>query len=220
MLIEKTKLRPELKNLPARMADLPVDERGYPVPWFVEWIDGKPEFRIMDGRKWKRAVIDHRCWVCGNRLGSNVCFVLGPMCGISRTTSEPPCHRECAQWSARSCPFLTRPHMTRRGEEELTEMGAQSIGGIAIKRNPGVTLLWVTRDFEVWRPEPGLILIQVGDPEEVEWYAEGRPATRAEVEESIRTGLPLLEAEAEKQEGAMEDLQRRVAEFERFLPVK
>jgi hypothetical protein len=51
------------------MSDLPVDERGFPVPWFVAWFDGKPEFRAMDGLKWIRAVREHLCWVCGGRLG-------------------------------------------------------------------------------------------------------------------------------------------------------
>ena len=32
----------------------------------------------------------------------------------------------------------------------------------------------------------------MGAFEKVEWYAEGRQATRAEVEHSVKTGLPLL----------------------------
>jgi hypothetical protein len=34
-------------------------------------------------------------------------FVVGPMCGINRNSAEPPSHKECAQWSARNCPFLS-----------------------------------------------------------------------------------------------------------------
>ncbi len=213
-------LRPELKDIPIRMLDLPIDERGYPVPWFVEWIGGVPEFRVMDPMKWRRSVKERLCWICGKRLGAWLCFVLGPMCGITRTTSEPPCHRECAQWAARFCPFLARPHAKRRGEEELLEMGATSVGGNAIKRNPGVALLWCAREFEVWRPQEGGVLIHVGDPVEVEWWAEGRSATRAEVEESIRTGLPFLEEEARKQDGAMDDLRQRIVNFMQYLPAE
>ena len=29
--------------LPPRMMRRPVNERGFPVPWFVEWIDDKPD---------------------------------------------------------------------------------------------------------------------------------------------------------------------------------
>ena len=213
-------LRPELKDLPIRMMDLPLDERGYPVPWFVEWMDGKPEFRIMDSAKWIRAVREKRCWICGNRLGAYQVFVLGPMCGITRTTSEPPCHRECARWAARFCPFLARPHAKRRGDEEMEAMGAKSLGGNAIKRNPGVALLWTARDFHVWKPEGGGVLIEVGDPVEVEWYAEGRKAFRHEVDESVRTGMPILEVEAIKQTGGLEALRRKLAEFQQYLPAE
>ena len=212
-------LRPELKDIPVRMLDLPIDpQRNIPVPWFVDWIDGKPEFRLISSIKWKRAVRDRLCWICGKRLGAYMCFVLGPMCGITRTTSEPPCHRECARWAAKFCPFLSRPHMTRRGEEELKAAGAESMGGNGLSRNPGVALLWYARDYEVWYPEGGGILIRVGDPVECEWFAEGRKAHRDEVMESIRTGLPHLEEVARQQEGAMDNLHRRVAEFVRYLP--
>jgi hypothetical protein len=213
-----TTLRSELKDIPLRMLNLPIDERGYPVPWFVEWIDGKPEFRAASAAKWLQAVKEKRCWVCGQRLGAYLCFVLGPMCGVTRTTSEPPCHRDCARWSARFCPFLARPHMIRRGTEQLEAMGAEAAGGILIQRNPGVTLLWYARDFKVWHPDDGGVLITVGDPTEWEWWAEGRKATRAEVDESIRTGLPNLEEIAHQQEGGMEDLQRQIADFQKYLP--
>src|SRR5580692_7475343 len=106
---ETTKV--DMSTLPRRMTALPIDERGYPVPWFVDWIDGKPEFRAMDPRKFVRAIKEKLCWVCGQRLGVNVCFVAGPMCGINRTSSEPPSHRECAVWSAQNCPFLNNPRM-------------------------------------------------------------------------------------------------------------
>lgn len=211
----KTAMRPELTNLPVRMADLPIDERGYPVPWFVDWIDGKPEFRAMDQRKWARAIKEKLCWVCGKRLGASLWFVIGPMCLINRTTGEPPCHRECAQWSAKSCPFLTRPHAKRREME-----AAKPIGGIAIPRNPGVTLLVATADYKVWQPEAGEFLIEIGEPVSWEWWSEGRAATRAEVEESVRTGLPILEDVARRQVGAMEHLQKMVARFEKYLPEK
>jgi hypothetical protein len=61
-------LRSELEALPSRMLSLPVDDRGYVVPWFVDWIDGKPEFRAMNPEKWIRAIKNKLCWVCGERL--------------------------------------------------------------------------------------------------------------------------------------------------------
>src|SRR5262245_41338481 len=129
-----TRLRAELPvPIPDRMARLPLDARGYPVPWFVEWINGAPEFRVMDTRQWKVAVQQRRCWVCGYALGKYLSFVVGPMCGINRTTSEPPSHLDCADWSARACPFLTRPHMVRR--DSAMPEDARPGAGVMLERN-------------------------------------------------------------------------------------
>lgn len=210
-------LRPDLEPLPDRLKGLPV-HRGYPVPWFVAWIDGVPEFRAADGSKFRRAVREKLCWVCGEHLGKFVCFVAGPMCGINRTSGEPPCHLECAQWSARNCPFLSKPQMVRR-ENDLPEESTSRVGHIA--RNPGVTLLWITKDYTLFSDGNGGALIRMGEPERVEWYALGKPATREQIEESIAGGIGNLEAMAREQDGAMEELAKAKARFEEsYLPAK
>jgi len=207
----------DLATMPDRMRALPIASNGYPVPWFVAKLpNGEFEFRAIGPGKFELALKAHLCWVCGQRLGSHLAFVLGPMCTISRTTSEPPCHRECATWSARNCPFLTRPRMHRR-EDNLPE-GIVQPAGVALDRNPGVAAVWVTHDFEIF-PDPNRRpLIHVGDPEDVEWWAQGKPATRAQVEESVRTGLPFLEELAVQQTGGMEALRQQVRAGERFFP--
>lgn len=212
-------LRPELRDLPDRLRRLPLDKRGYPVPAFVQWMNGEPDFRFMSQQHWLRCVRERACWVCGDRLGKHLAFVIGPMCGITRTTSEPPCHRDCAIWSARFCPFLTRPRMVRR-EDELTRANQENIAGCMIDRNPGVALVWITPDYKVWTDDKGAPLITVGSPLETLWFREGRSATRAEIEESVRTGLPYLErmAHEDPKPGALEELHARVAEFRRLLP--
>src|SRR2546426_12752289 len=74
-LFPYTTLFRSLETLPPRLRKLRVDARGYPVPWFVAWIDGPdgpetvPEFRAMDGRKFRAAVKQRLCWVCGEPLG-------------------------------------------------------------------------------------------------------------------------------------------------------
>ncbi|MBM6408911.1 hypothetical protein, partial [Lacticaseibacillus rhamnosus] len=55
-----------------------------------------------------------------------------------------------------------------------------------------------TKSFKVFRVDNG-ILLEIGEPTSVTWWAEGRPATRAEVENSITTGLPFLAEIAQKQ---------------------
>lgn len=44
-------LRPGLPPQPPKMQHLPVDERGFPAPYFVAWIDGKPDHRVVDPEK-------------------------------------------------------------------------------------------------------------------------------------------------------------------------
>lgn len=214
-------LRPELPPLPERMKHLPIDHRGYPVPWFAAWVDdagdecpaghGKPDHRVIRGRAANDnrrdgrggvqvAVQQQTCWVCGRKLplmGSRAgfvpvgVFVIGPMCAINRVSAEPPSHAECADWSARACPFLSRPHARRRptGYEDLA-----ASPGTMIERNPGVTMVWHARDYRLQAVENGR-LFRIGDPAKIATYCEGRPATHAEVMESIDSGYPkLLEA--------------------------
>ena len=216
----------DLSNLPLRLQRLPVF-RGFPVPWFVCYVNGEPEFRAMDAGKWRQAISDSLCWVCGERLGRHRVFVLGPMCGINRTTSEPPCHAGCAEWSARHCPFLSRPHMVRRDATALlTEGGAEEAAGIGLLRNPGVALLWWTQAYETFRAHVGQagLLIRVGDPTQVRWFCEGRAATRAEVVASIESGLPALREKCEQEpmpwnrEAAHAELTARARAFEALYP--
>jgi hypothetical protein len=216
-----TTIRPELEALPVRLRHLPLDARGYPVPWFVDWIDGPdgrvPEFRAMDPEKFRRAVTERRCWVCGEPLGRWLTFPIGPMCAITRTTAEPPSHLECASWSVRNCPFLSQPRMVRR---EGGMEGAEKAAGMMIMRNPGVICIWTTRGYELFNDGQGKPLITIGNPESVAWWREGRAATRAEVEDSVAGGLPILMNEA-KQQGrfAVEEFGRCVDRARLLFPV-
>jgi len=193
-------LRPELPPLTPRIAKLPVDDRGYPVPFFVQWVDqwnqatkpgvGRPEFRMMDGDKWKRCVKEKLCWVCGEKLGAYMAFPIGPMCTINRVSSEPPSHKDCAEWSVKGCPFLSRPNMVRR-EDELTEADKGNVAGVMIERNPGVIAIWVAKNYNTFRANKGYLL-RLDEPVSVDWYTEGRPARVGEVLKSITDGLPTL----------------------------
>jgi hypothetical protein len=183
----------QLPALPRRMGRLPRDKHGRPVPWFVGWIDGVPDFRVIRPGGIHDALRFRTCWLCGDPMGANAAFVLGPMCMITRTSPEPPSHRDCATFAAQACPFLATPNMRRRDSNMPDD--ATTPDGIMITRNPGVALVWISRN---WRIRTDYRLFDVGDPVEARWYAEGRTATRDEVLASIDSGLPILRAEAEK----------------------
>src|SRR5262245_34298100 len=155
-------LHPGIEQPPPRMAGLKVF-RGFPVPWFVAWIDtpeGKvPDFRVIDTPKFPQAIRERLCWVCGWPLGTRMAFVAGPMCGVNRTSGEPPCHLECARYSARNCPFLSKPQMTRRENDKPEGV---TVNPFMLDRNPGLTLVWVTRSYSPFGDGRGGVLIEMG----------------------------------------------------------
>ena len=214
----------KLPSPPVRIARLPKDHRNYPVPWFVAYFkdgkevarpDGVADFRVLASGKRELAVKKRLCWVCGEPLGVHQVFAIGPMCAVNRTTMEPPSHRACVEYSAQACPFLTVP-ARRRNEAGLEEI-EHKVDGIMIARNPGAIALWESayRPFKVhngW-------LIRLGEPHRVDWWAKGRQATRAEIEDAIATGYPELMKMAERDgPDAVAELKTAHRDAMRFLP--
>jgi len=216
---QMTELNALIKDIPIphSMRELPISDRGFPIPWFV-YIDssGKEDFRVIGPRKFDIAVMKRMCWICGSPLGTLFAFPAGPMCVINRTSSEPPAHLDCAQYAVRACPFLANPRM-RRNDKEMPEGHVAPPG--MILRNPGAIGIYVTRSYKPFRVDDS-VLLQMGEPERVYWYAEGRTATRAEVDESIRTGLPALEAACEDGgHEALDALEEAIRIAQPLLPV-
>lgn len=203
--------------IPERLADRP-RTRGFVVPWFVaQTEDGTYDFRTADASKLRRAVRERLCWLCGDALGRYQTFIVGPMCAINRISSEPPSHRDCAEYAAAVCPFLTQREQRRR-TDHLPE-GHFAPGGSMIERQPGVTLLWVTRAGYRTVRAPGGVLFEMGEPSECLWQCDGRSATRAEVLASIDSGYPILAAEAEREgPAALSALERMRTAIEVLLP--
>src|SRR5262249_14908101 len=147
------------------------------------------------------------------------------LCGVNRTSSEPPSHRDCAEFAVRACPFLTQQELERRTSglpEEQTPAP-----GFAITHNPGVALLWITRRYRLWEvpadavreagAQPG-VLFEMGEPEVIECYREGREATRQEISAAIERGLPYLRETAMSQgPRAVAELLAQLKAFEQLL---
>lgn len=213
-------------DIPDRMKSLPISPTGYPTPWFVAWMKdgqpsprgiGDPDFRVIFPGAIADAAKRDVCWLCGIKLGAYKAFCLGPMCAVTRTTSEPPCHLDCATFAAIACPFLSKPRM-KRNEVDLPE-GHSEQPGYVIKRNPGCACVWVTKDYKFFKANPG-VLIRVGAPTQVLWFAEGRPAMREEVMKSIDSGYPILEDMALKDgAGALFALGQKLEVARRLMPM-
>jgi hypothetical protein len=181
-------------ELPERMNGLPISDDGYPVPWFVPWINSKPEFRGFDGEKLIIAVRHKRCWMCGQPLGKHMTFAIGPMCMVNRNISEPPSHLSCIEYAVKACPFLTQPKM-RRNEKDKP---GGHIAGISLEDNPGLTVVWTTFSYKPFKPRGGGVLFEIGDPEHVEYYTEGRKATQEETLAVLEERIPKLYEQATK----------------------
>ena len=212
--------------VPPRVARLPKDKHGRPVPWFVAWIDGAPDFRIVGQNKIAQALSAAKCFICGDALGRWLTFPVGPMCTINRTAPEPPCHKDCAIYAVKACPFLTRPGMRRRQAGLPAGLSLDTHApGVSIEHNPGVTALWTTRSHQPFDDGKGGVLFQMGDPEEVLWFAQGRAATRAEAEDSLADELAVLRELTERAAGGSppaEELAALEAAYQvalRYLPV-
>jgi hypothetical protein len=200
--------------LPLRMRNRPVSAKGFPVPWFVEHKDetGEWDFRVTRIERYIEAHNKQLCWVCGQPLGRFRTFVIGPMCAVNRVTSEPPSHRECAEWSVQVCPFLTAPRM-RRNSADMPEGAGEGTPGIMLDRNPGVSMLWHTERgcYHPFKVQNGFLFRLDDDPVDSAWFREGRPAIRAEVLESVHSGLPVLLKMADSEgEAAVVELAKQI----------
>jgi hypothetical protein len=204
-------------DVPPNIDRLDRDHRGYPIPAFVARIDGAPDFRVIETEYFRQALQRSLCWICGQRRSAKATFVIGPMCAINRVSAEPPSHHACAVYAAQQCPFLNDP-ARRRGPAHMPD-GTTKPGGKSIDRNPGVCLLWTSRTYRPI-PTPTGPVVRIGEPlGDVEWWCEGRPATRGEVEASIESGLPLLRDAAEAEGRAAQlHLARSIERAYRLLP--
>lgn len=185
-------LRPGLPALPPRMKTLPVSPKGYPVPFFVAKINGEWDFQVADPAK-REICVDHGlCWVCGQPMGVFKTFVLGPMAAMNGISAEPPSHLECAEFSVAGCPFLALPKARRGSTDADKEM--MPAGGVMMLHNPGVMALWTSK--KPLRPVSNAhdVLLKVGEPTVVRWFASGQPALREVVLAGIDAALDRLRA--------------------------
>jgi hypothetical protein len=214
-------------DMPSRMRQLRRDKVGRPIPWFVGDVNGEPDFRFMDGAKLVQAIKEQLCFICGQKLNRNReangpkgVFVAGPMCLINRTSAEPPNHGDCAEWSSKACPFLTKPLKIRRTSDIPDTVVDPA--GFSIERNPGVTALIESERWSYFQVPDGLggkgILFEFQRITNVRWMSEGKAADPDQVLVSIDTGLPQLVEMAQMELGAMPVLARKTRDAMRWLP--
>lgn len=106
-----------LMLLPPRIAQLPKDSRGYPIPWNVlRGVDDAPLFTVNDDRRHWLALRQGLCPICGERLGRWIWFVGGPRSAFDEHGwyLDLPGHQECMTFALATCPYLALPRYMGR----------------------------------------------------------------------------------------------------------
>lgn len=111
--------------IPDRMAHLPKDRRGYPIPTMVmRDSDGRPHFQINEESVRQKIIREDLCSICGTKLLRGRWFAGGPLSGFSHRGLyiDPPMHEECVRYAMRVCPYLAAPNYGR-------EIGTKTLKG-------------------------------------------------------------------------------------------
>lgn len=104
--------------IPEFLSHLKVDERGYPIPFFVKWIKGKPDFRILDEHNRELCIKDRLCSICGKVMEDIFFyFISGPIGFHNKVSTDAPMHENCARYSLSVCPHLLYQRAERRDED-------------------------------------------------------------------------------------------------------
>lgn len=102
-------------EIPDFLSHLPVDERGYPIPYFAPVVNGKPDFRLLDKEKFDICTQYNKCAVCGRKLLKKLYyFIAGPQGAKNKISTDPPMHKECSGFSLAACPHLHFEKAERR----------------------------------------------------------------------------------------------------------
>ncbi|WP_128380378.1 hypothetical protein [Streptomyces cavernae] len=121
----------ELPPVPGRIAGLPRDPRGYPVPAENLWLRGKPELAVQDFRRCGALYAHGCCAVCGLPLtpGESL-YRLFAQDDAEQTVAQNACkrtdgpgHRDCMIFSGAVCPFFATAGARRGRETRETPKG-------------------------------------------------------------------------------------------------
>lgn len=104
-------------TIPPELAHLELDERGYPIPYFVGKIDGKYNFRYQDRKKRDACIRFRWCPICAKRLDTDFSYVItGPHGLKNKVVSDAPMHLLCAEFSMQACPHIHFEKAERKAE--------------------------------------------------------------------------------------------------------
>lgn len=167
----ETKIREVRETpMPERIARLPRTASGYPIPFFVAYVDGVPDLKLLDGRKQLVCIQNRLCGICGESVEpGEIAFITGPKGVENRVCTDPGMHEGCAEYAVHVCPFMVRPNARRSPKhhpDSLPSMGA-------IDERPEKTAIYLTRHYVPRQTNSGAILIRLYAPIRLRWFVDG-----------------------------------------------
>lgn len=155
--------------MPARIARLPRDRRGYPIPVNVLSSNGVLDFRATDPAKMAKIIQQRYCALCGERLGVHMAFVGGPRSMASRYFADAPMHRDCAIYALQVCPFLAAPSFSYR--KSVPE--GMTVNEAVSNERPEVFGLGICRGFSVELLDGMHPVLHARSFESISWWRQG-----------------------------------------------
>lgn len=198
---------------------------GYVVPYFVGWFLGdkqvdertpgaKPDFKVTDLRRANICRQRNVCWICGKQLGSYKWFVFGPSSALGRQSTEPPSHRDCAHYAVATCPYMLN---AGRSLAPITKLRPNDYVFDIEEQHPGVIVLWATKGYDLVPVDPsrGIFYFTPHEPDIVEFWYEGRRATRRQIVLAIDSAVTLSKVDRNDRDTAW-----RIEHLMRYAPAE
>jgi hypothetical protein len=194
-------------TIPDLMRKLPLDHRGYPIPFIVLRDDtGRPHFTINDTRKVAYTLKHDLCGICGEKLHRGRWMVGGPMSAFhpDGTYIDGPLHADCMRYAMQACPYLGAPNYSKRIDDAtLKKENATSISALVnqtmIPDRPKLFVAVMTLQIEIYPSMAGTFYLKPKRPyRQVEFWRSGQIVCHEEavliVREVLDAPIPELNA--------------------------
>ena len=161
--------------MPPRVARLPRDARGFPIPAGNAVVAGVADFATLDMEKWAALLHRRACGICGETMFGPVYFIGGSLCARNRLFFDHPMHGACALYALKVCPYLALPNFMHRKTVPQHEGFMTEVIPRASDQKPARFMLGRTRSYAGhWH---GADLLLRADPWlRVSWWHAGQEA--------------------------------------------
>jgi hypothetical protein len=143
-------------EVPGALADRPYDaRRKVPVPYMNVLSDGTVDFSGISTAAVIECGTDRLCGICHRPLSYWIAFVGGPLSAKNGLYTDPPFHRECAEFAMEHCPHIKVRNHRRTPEDKMADGTWVSPGAVLDK--PDQWIIGLTRDYRMVAHHEGLL---------------------------------------------------------------